>query len=446
MSTRHGRCARAGQPAGEPGGAAGRPPAREAPRVVLSNGFGRFPLRVAAVEAQRRGVLAGFITGGYPTPAIARCIHAAGLGRSGATGRLLARGAPLPAERIHALWAGEPLQQAASRLRRTSAASARAADRLDLAARRLYAAAAARIVAKLGPARGCGVYHYRSGFGGDSVAVARRHGWVCLCEHSIAHPATLRHLIDHQGRLPPCDGPGLVDRNWRAILTDVERADHVLVNSDFVKSTFLHMAWRESRISIIYRGVDDAFLATVPARVPNDGPMRVLFAGSFCRRKGGPVLAEAMERIGDVEWRLDLCGPVAGDAAASFARLTRDRRVTAHGQLSEPEVAARMASADVFAFPTLAEGSARVVFEALAAGCYVVTTPNAGSILADGVHGRLIAAGSAAELADALREAARDRARTARIGARAAALVRRSYRQNDYGERLLALYRHLLGD
>lgn len=418
--------------------------ARAPPRLIVSNGFGHFHLRLAATEATRRGALAAFITGGYPTPGLARFLRITGLDRIDAAGRLLARGAPLPPPRVHPLWAGEPFQQGASRLRRLSRVTVRGADHLDLAARRLYAGAAARIVAKLGPTQDRGIYHYRSGFGGISVDVARRHGWLCLCDHSIVHPAALEYLVAHGGSLPTHGEPGCVDRNWRAIAADIERADHIVVNSEFVRSTFLRRAERHDRVSVTCLGVDDEFLSLIPPRAPSTGPTRMLFVGSFCRRKGGPVLADAWARLGDVDGRLDLCGSVDPDAAASFARLVRDPRVTWHGPIPASEVAARMAAADVFVFPTLAEGSARVVFEALAAGCYVVTTANAGSIVVDGRHGRLVAPGSVTALVDALREAAGDRARAARIGARAAALVRHSYRQAHYGSRLFALYEALL--
>ena len=218
----------------------------------------------------------------------------------------------------------------------------------------------------------------------------------------------------------------------------------MLTNSDFVKSTFVHQGWRPGTIDVIYLGVDDDFLSAIPERAPRDGTLRVLFAGSFSRRKGARELAEAMRHPGDFKWRLDLCGPVAPDAVAAFRRLRADPRVTYHGVLSAPELAARMAAADVFVFPTLAEGSARVLFEALAAGCYVITTPNGGSIVADGEHGRLIAPGSARDIVEALRHAAGDREQVARIGARNAALVREGYRQSDYGKRLFDLYDHLL--
>ena len=188
------------------------------------------------------------------------------------------------------------------------------------------------------------------------------------------------------------------------------------------------------RVDVIPQGIDDEFLSALPERVPVDGPLRLLFAGAFCRRKGGPVLAEAISRLDDVDWRLDLCGPIDPDAAAALDRLTADHRVTHHGMLPYSGLPALMASADVFVFPTLAEGSARVQFEALAAGCYLVTTPNGGSIVEDGEHGRLVAPGSATEIAEALREAAMDRPpggahRPAERGSRAPGLPTGAFRR-----------------
>lgn len=419
--------------------------AEPVPRIIISNGFGRFPLSLAAAEMNRRGGLAGFITGGYPAPWLARLIEATGLSRTaGSLERLLKRAEPLPAQRVHALWTGEALYQVESRVRRASAAAKGAADCLGLAARGLYATRATRVVDRLVRTHHPGIYHYRSGFGGGSVDVARRHGWLCLCHHTIPHPAVLEYLTTHGGRLPPAGERGPIDRNWRAILTDVDRADHILTESEFVKSTFVHQGWEADKVDVIPQGIDDEFLSALPERVPADGPLRLLFAGAFCRRKGGPVLAEAISRLDDVDWRLDLCGPISPDAAPALGRLTADHRVTHHGMLPYSAVPALMAAADVFVFPTLAEGSARVQFEALAAGCYLVTTANGGSIVEDGEHGRLVAPGSVTEIAEALREAAMDRSRVARVGERNAMVVRRDYRQAHFGAGLFELYTRLL--
>ena len=49
-----------------------------------------------------------------------------------------------------------------------------------------------------------------------------------------------------------------------------------------------------------------------------------------------------------------------------------------------------MAAADVFVFPSLFEGSAVVTYEALACGLPCVVTPEAGSVVRDGVEGLVV--------------------------------------------------------
>jgi glycosyltransferase involved in cell wall biosynthesis len=99
-----------------------------------------------------------------------------------------------------------------------------------------------------------------------------------------------------------------------------------------------------------------------------------------------------------------------------------------------------MLRSPVFIFPSFAEGSARVVFEALACGCYVITTPNSGTIVEHGVHGALVPPGNPAALAQSVKDADADRNRLAEIGAHNAALVRAQYTQSAYGNALASLY------
>ena len=127
------------------------------PAVVISNGFGRFHLRVAAVEAARRGALAAFITGGYPTPELTRWSHACGLSRVPAISRFLLRAVPVPDEHVRALWAGEPFSQLGARMRSRvrwpPSLAAGLADHIHLVSRRLYSTSAARVVGRLAPER-----------------------------------------------------------------------------------------------------------------------------------------------------------------------------------------------------------------------------------------------------------------------------------------------------
>ena len=414
------------------------------PNAIISNGFGRFSLRLAASEAAEREALTAFITGAYPTPGLARFLNAVGLARLRAVARFLGRADSIPGDRVRAMWAGEPVAQAASRIRRLPGLGDPLADRLHMLARALYARGAAGVIRREAAAGASGVYHYRAGFGGTSVALARERGWVCLCEYSIAHPAVLDHLVQNRGQMPAPGTAGPIDVNWQAIRDDLDRADHVLANSDFVKQTFVHQGWAPERVDVIYRGIDDGFFERLPARGEDRSrPVKFLFAGSVRRRKGADDLAAALGHLGDLDFELGICGDVDRDGAAAFQALRADPRVTYHGNLLPAEMATKMSEADIFVFPTLAEGSARVVFEAMAAGCFIVTTENAGSIVADGVHGALVPPGEPEALGAALRAAVADREAITRTGRQNAELVARDYRQSAYGTRLFELYERL---
>jgi glycosyltransferase involved in cell wall biosynthesis len=169
----------------------------------------------------------------------------------------------------------------------------------------------------------------------------------------------------------------------------------------------------------------------------------MLFAGRFERRKGADILAEVLACLESLEWELTIAGPIAPDIRAAHGDFLADPRVVELGTISRPELAREMAKTPVFVFPSYAEGSARAVFEALACACYVITTPNSGTVVEDGVHGALVPPGDGEALAAAIVDADRDRDGLAAIGNENAALVRECYRQQNYGDGLERVYRSL---
>ncbi len=405
--------------------------------LIIANGFDRYHLLTAASEADRHGRLAMCMVGFYPTSRLCGWLARLGLAERKRVLRLMDRRVMLADERIRAMPVLEGLGHLGACL---------LGDRATRAVRFGFARKA-RTLIEARPAR---LYHYRSGFGHGSAAAARRLGMATLCDHSIAHPAVLAHLVEHGGRLPAPGRCGRIDPLWLDIMDDFRHADRMLVNSDFVKETFVHQGWDPDRIEVIYQGLDDGFFDLLAARPPRtthsdvDAPLRLAFAGAFEQRKGADHLAETLGALDHLPWTLDLIGPLDDAMKTRHQPLLADPRVRVIGRVSRRELAARLAAADVFLFPSLAEGSARVVFEALAAGCYVVTTPNSGSVVEDGVHGAVVPPDDPAKTVEALERAHGDRPRIALIGQRNAAQMRDHYRQSDYGEALFAVYDRLL--
>ena len=157
------------------------------------------------------------------------------------------------------------------------------------------------------------------------------------------------------------------------------------------------------RFEVLFNGVDmDRFESAEPVHDDHD-PTRptVLFLGRHEQRKGLGVLLDAFAMVERpaVLW-------VVGDGPASEVQHRRhpeSDRVQWLGTLSDDEVAARLAGADVLCAPSLhGESFGMVLLEGMAAGCAVVASDLEGYRLAAAGHAELSPPGDKAALARAL--------------------------------------------
>jgi glycosyltransferase involved in cell wall biosynthesis len=147
-------------------------------------------------------------------------------------------------------------------------------------------------------------------------------------------------------------------------------------------------------------------------RIPTDTtsfaiPGRILFAGGADVRKGIHYFAEASHLLGTGQHSLEFV--VAGGAPDKVRKHPRANKITFLGHLSRDKLYAEYAKADVLVLPTLAEGSATVVHEALAFGVPVVTTLSAGSVVEHGREGAIVPERDIDALAEAIVHIVTDR-------------------------------------
>ena len=114
------------------------------------------------------------------------------------------------------------------------------------------------------------------------------------------------------------------------------------------------------------------------------------------------------------------------------------------GHLPQDNLKELLANADLYVFPTLSEGCASSVMEALAAGLPVITTRESGAPIIHAETGWIIPSKSADALAEAILILAEDTTLRKKIGQAACHMISQNYCWENYGRNVVRVYRDLL--
>lgn len=278
------------------------------------------------------------------------------------------------------------------------------------------------------------LFHIWGNHGLGSLRRAKAMGMVTVVERASSHPLYQARLLQEEyARWELC-----FSIPWVALdraLTEMEVADYVLIPSDFVRQSFLEHGFPESKLLQVPFGTDTSHFRPADGRRAH--PFRTLFVGQVRIRKGVSYLLQAWRQLGWQDAELWLLGRVSPEMKAILLSHRDVPGVRFVGYTPDP--VAVFQSADVFAFPTIEEGSALVTYEALACGLPVVTTPNAGSVVRDGVEGFTVPIRDIEALAAALERLRADE-RLRREMSRAARARAEEFTWEGYGDKLAQTY------
>ena len=289
----------------------------------------------------------------------------------------------------------------------------------------------------------------RQGFGGadtlyaisgeclEQLRAARDRGLATVVEQIIAPRQIVDELVDAEIARHPDWGAAVEPDPHADAFAAREKAEWALADivvcpSEFVRDGIARVGGPVERCVVVPYGVD---VGAVPAaKAPRRGrPLRVLTAGAVGLRKGSPYVLEVARRLqGVAEFRM-----VGGVHLPSAVEDRLRQHVELTGTVPRSEMAWHYAWADVFFLPSVCEGSATVIYEALGNGLPVVTTPNAGSVVRDGIDGFVCSSGDADGFAGRIETLARDDALLGRMSVQAR-LQGLDHDVASYGRRLLA--------
>ncbi|OFW16284.1 MAG: hypothetical protein A3F70_03725 [Acidobacteria bacterium RIFCSPLOWO2_12_FULL_67_14] len=399
------------------------------------------PARQHAYEvvlaAQRAGRLRQFITGIYYNPAafpyalvplLPRPLH------DGAIRQLAKRANPaIAAERVRSWPYAEILSRTIGRIRWIDRLSRhRSGFVFANWATDLYAS---RVLARMSP-RPAAVY----GFFGSVVHTfsrARQLGIPTILDV----PCLLGG--DDIGR-EECRALGLKDSLPPSVdaARELGLSDWVVAPSPAVAESIRLAGFAGRGTFVVPFGADtDAFR---PAAQPRGAArFRAVFAGRLEVRKGVHYLLDAWQRAG-LDGELVIAGPPSSEQYLARIRQLYSGNVVEAGNLVQPQLAALFSTADVFVFPSLSEGSAVVVYEALASGLPCIVTAESGSVVRDGIEGFLVPSRNVAAICDRLQRLYHDPEMRQRM-ARAARVRASEFTWATYHHKIGSIIDHVLG-
>lgn len=239
------------------------------------------------------------------------------------------------------------------------------------------------------------VFHFVSSLGLKSGALAKKRNMLTICDVRSAHiDSEYQILADEHDRLHlPFSHPSVGFRN--RILDEYDLADFLIVPSKYVAETMIDHGVPEEEIVVIPYGVDLSRFSFVAPNVyeptkPGEG-IKILFVGSITPGKGVHFLIEALENVDLPNCELTIIGK---EVEPQYRRLlvSMIKRSNVHfiEHMPQSELHHYYEQANLFVLPSLSEGSALVVYEAMSAGLPILATFNSGSVVKDGFDGFII--------------------------------------------------------
>ena len=238
----------------------------------------------------------------------------------------------------------------------------------------------------------------------------------------------------------PLMGQMHMTRRWR----DTFR--RVVANSEATRTAL--EAGGFTNVSVIPCGVPTTAGLAAPGGAPLGGEPVACFSGRLTRQKGVHVLLAAWRRVRDALPHAQLL--VAGDGPERTAlEATAPPGVTFLGAVPHAELHRATESAWVQVVPSSGfEGLGLAAVEAMMHGRAVVASRigGLGEVVQPDVTGVLVEPNDATGLATALIALLGDRGRCERLGARGREVAERSFSQDTYVDRLVALYEGLVAE
>ena len=286
----------------------------------------------------------------------------------------------------------------------------------------------------------CDVVQAIMGYATEPFDQADRRGAFKVIDCQNSHPSSYFGFWQRECDLW-CPGEKVPIPEWMfaRMATELQRADVILCPSTFVRDSMTANGLPVEKCFVNPFGVDTSIF-----KMRESAPTQPRFVcvGTICLRKGHQYLFRAFEQVKKQLPNAELI--CVGNIKTDFRKeLPKWRGIfTHHESLNHQQIAGLFQGCTAFVLPSVEEGFARVITEAMAAGLPVIATHESGAstLVTDGVEGLIVPVHQPDAVATAIEKLGRDPALCERMGKAARKKGAENNSWQDYGDRLLGEY------
>lgn len=275
-----------------------------------------------------------------------------------------------------------------------------------------------------------------SGSGLRSGRHAQALGGIHICDRGSTHIRVQDQLLHEEYGRYGVIWPGIDPRTIAKEEAEYEQADWISIPSQFCYDSFVAQGIAPSKLlKIPYGARLERFWPSVQQQPADGEDFRVLFVGCAGPRKGFLDLLKAFSLLNHPRKRLVLIGSISPEAKALLESADQSS-IELLGSVDNAQLREHYSRASVFVLPSIEEGLAMVIGEAMACGCPVIASTNTGAseLITNGVDGFIVPIRSPELIAERLQLLADDPELRQGMGHAALARVQQLGGWDAYGD------------
>lgn len=212
------------------------------------------------------------------------------------------------------------------------------------------------------------------------------------------HPLSVRQLLLEELDMVPAARDSLCNElelalpfsELEELAGEPQRADAIIAASSFTMRTLVENDCGSKPIRVVPYGVDRTRFPPRKEFGAAAGPLRVMWLGQICQRKGLSYLLDAVRMVSSRQIKVLLRG--FGSVDWNLLNCYRDLAIDVQQGAPRERILQELHHSDIFALPSLVEGFGHSILEAMSSGLPVITTPHTcgADVVESGVNGFIV--------------------------------------------------------